>query len=313
MHLYPWTAPLHHAAVLLVALAIDRFVGEPPVRWHPVVWMGTAIGWSRDRAPQGRAARFLYGLAMAVGLPSAFAVVLVLPAMVPWVGPVYAVWLVTSCFAARGLVDAGRRLATHVEAEDLEASRAALGWLCSRDPSELDTTALTAAATESVVENASDSVVAPMIWYALGGLPGLVAYRCVNTLDAMVGYRGRYEWLGKASARLDDLLNLLPARLTALGLLVVGGLVPGCDPIRGWRVLWSDRHETASPNAGWPMAAAAGLVGVELSKAGHYTLGEGLSPASASALRTVCRLSDWTMTGAVLALVLAFVGAAAAM
>ena len=137
-----------------------------------------------------------------------------------------------------------------------------------------------------------------------------MAYRCVNTLDAMVGYRGKYEWLGKASARLDDLLNLLPARLTAVGLLTMGWLVPGCIPARGLRVLLADRNQTSSPNAGWPMAATAGLLGVELAKAGHYTLGRGLNPASAQTLRTACRLSDWTMTTAVLCLVGAFLGVA---
>ena len=313
MNPFPWTAPVDHAAVLIVALAIDRYVGEPPVRIHPVVWMGTAIGWARDRAPSGQVARFLYGLGMAVGLPALFAGVLTMPATVPWLGPVYTIWLITSCFAARGLVNAGRRLAGHVDADELSEARAALGWLCSRDASSLDYTALSAAATESVVENASDSVVAPMFWYALGGLPGLVAYRCVNTLDAMVGYRGKYEWLGKGSARLDDLLNLLLARLTAVGLLAMGWLVPGCSPARGFRVLLSDRNQTSSPNAGWPMAATAGLLGVELAKAGHYTLGRGLNPASAETLRTACRLSDWTMTGAVLALVVTFVGAAVVM
>lgn len=269
--------------------------------------MGTLIGWARDRAPEGRGWRFLWGLGMATLLP-ATACLLVLPVLLPWVGPLYAVWLVTSCFAARGLVDAGQRLARHAEADELEDARSALGWLCSRDPKELSLNELTASATESVVENASDSVVAPMVWYALAGLPGLVAYRCVNTLDAMVGYRGRFEWLGKASARLDDLLNLLPARLTALALLVAGWGTPGCDVKRGWQVLRRDRNATSSPNAGWPMAATAGLLGIELSKVDHYTLGAGLAQSSAASLRLACQLSDRVMTASVVLLVMSFAG-----
>ena len=307
MEAFAWQAPVAHAAVLTAALAIDRWVGEPPVRIHPVVWMGSLIGWARDRAPSGRARRFVWGVGMATLLPAA-ASLLVLPVLLPWVGPLYAVWLVTSCFAARGLVDAGQRLASHAEANELEEARGALGWLCSRDPTQLSLTELTAAATESVVENASDSVVAPMVWYALAGLPGLVAYRCVNTLDAMVGYRDRYEWLGKASARLDDLLNLLPARLTALALLAAGWLTPGCDVQRGWQVLWRDRNATSSPNAGWPMAATAGLLGVELAKVDHYTLGAGLAQSSAASLRLACRLSDRVMTASVVLLALGFAG-----
>lgn len=307
MSLLPWTDPLVHALVLFCALVVDRWLGEPPARVHPVVWMGRLIGWARDRAPSGSRNRFAWGLGMAILLPLAVAVVLSPAVLLPGVGPVYAVWLVTSCFAARGLVDAGERLSAHAEAGNLGEARAALGWLCSRDPSVLSLTELTAAATESVVENASDSVVAPLFWYALCGIPGLVAYRCVNTLDAMVGYRGKYEWLGKASARLDDLLNLVPARLTAVALLTVALSVPGCAVAQGWRVLLRDRNETASPNAGWPMAATAGLLGVELAKPGYYTLGAGLSPSSPATLRTACRLSDRTMTSAILLLVGAFV------
>ncbi|MBO84246.1 MAG: cobalamin biosynthesis protein CobD [Deltaproteobacteria bacterium] len=310
--IFPWSDPWLHAAVLAVAFALDRWLGEPPVRIHPVVWMGTAIGWARDRAPRGPVGGLVWGLGMAVLLPALAAGLLTVPVALPWIGPIYAVWLVTSCFAARGLVDAGERLAGHAEAGELADARTSLGWLCSRDPSGLELTELTAAATESVVENASDSVVAPMVWYALAGIPGLVVYRCVNTLDAMVGYRGKYEWLGKASARLDDLMNLIPARLTALMLLAAGATVPGCDPARGWRVFWRDGRKTSSPNAGRPMAAAAGLLGVELSKTGHYTLGAGLAPSSAASLRTACRISDRTMTAAIFLFVLAMVGVAAA-
>ncbi|MDO9280431.1 MAG: cobalamin biosynthesis protein, partial [Pseudomonadota bacterium] len=102
----------------------------------------------------------------------------------------------------------------------------------------------------------------------------------VNTLDAMIGYHGRYEWLGKASARLDDVLNLVPARLTAL-LLLAGGVLAGADARSGARTMWRDRARTESPNAGWPMATMAGLLGVRLEKPGHYVLGAGRAPTGA--------------------------------
>ena len=311
MSLFFWSYPLVHAAVLVDALALDRWVREPPGRIHPVVWMGSLIGWARRRAPLSFGWRLVWGLGMATCIPALFAAILSAIVALPVVGPLAAVWVVTSCFAVRGLVDAGRRLADHAEDGDLEAARSDLGWLCSRDASSLEFTELTAGATESVAENASDSCVAPMFWLALGGVPGLVAYRCVNTLDAMVGYRGRYEWLGKASARLDDLLNLVPARTTAHLLLVMAKTVPGCDPARGWRILRRDRGQTSSPNAGWPMAAAAGLRGVELSKPGHYTLGRGLQPSSPATLRTACDLSDRAMTASVIILVCLMLGTAA--
>ncbi|NJN68054.1 MAG: cobalamin biosynthesis protein, partial [Chloroflexaceae bacterium] len=145
--------------------------------------------------------------------------------------------------------------------------------------------AIAAAAIESLAENTSDSVVAPLLAYALGGLPGAFAYRAANTLDAMVGYRGRYEYLGKVPARLDDLLNLVPARLTAL---LIAAAAVGCsaDAPQAWQVMWRDHALTASPNAGWPMAAVAGALGVRLEKMGHYCLNErGRAPTAADIRR----------------------------
>jgi len=127
-----------------------------------------------------------------------------------------------------------------------------------------------AAAIESVAEKASDALVAPALAYAAFGLPGAAVYRGINTLDAMIGYRGAYEWLGKAAARLDDAANLIPSHLTN-GLLALAA-----GPGRGravWRIAWRDHRRTASPNAGWPMAAMAGAIGVELEKVDHYRLG----------------------------------------
>jgi adenosylcobinamide-phosphate synthase len=152
-----------------------------------------------------------------------------------------------------------------------------------------------------VAENASDSFVAPVFFYALFGLPGAVFYRAVNTLDAMIGYRGRYEWLGKASARLDDALNWIPARITA-ALLLAGGAVMGLDARRGARILARDGALTESPNAGRPMAAMAGLLGVELTKAGHYRLGDPLEPLAPAqidrAWRAVCAAAVLAVAGA---------------
>ncbi|MEL6348656.1 MAG: adenosylcobinamide-phosphate synthase CbiB [Myxococcota bacterium] len=308
MSLLPWDAPLLHAVVLFAALAWDRFLGEPPHRLHPVVWMGQAIGWARERAPKTARGAFGWGVLMATLLPLG-AALLALLVWLPAIGPLVGVWLLTSCFAARGLADAGLRVADALERGDLAGGRAGLGWLCSRDPSALDAVAVSAAATESVAENTSDSLVAPLMWYAIGGLPAALAYRCVNTLDAMVGYRGRYEWLGKASARLDDLLNLLPARLTAALLLCFAP--SDTARRRGMAILMQDRGRTASPNAGWPMAAMAGLLGVELAKPGHYVLGEGLNPCSPQALRDAVQICERAMRAFGLAIVglLLFCGA----
>jgi adenosylcobinamide-phosphate synthase len=132
---------------------------------------------------------------------------------------------------------------------------------------------LVSAAVESVAENSSDSFVAPLFYFLLFGIPGAIAYRVVNTLDAMLGYHGEYEYLGKFASRLDDVLNFIPARLTAL-LLVLAAFLSGGDGRASWRVALREHAKTESPNAGWPMAAVAGALKVRLEKSRHYQLGE---------------------------------------
>lgn len=267
--------------VLILALALDRFVGEYPNRWHPVVWMGTVIRAAEVRAPEiptpasvrSMYGQFVYGLGMAIVIPSLFAVFGWGVSVVPVLDVIGGALLLKGCFAIRALGRAGAVVAGAVDADDLAGAREGLRSLCSRDPATLAFPELIAGATESLAENASDSIVAPLLWYALLGLPGIAYYRAANTMDSMIGYRGRYEWLGKAAARQDDLLNLVPARLTAL-LLLAGGRLVGADMRGGWRVMRRDASNTESPNAGWPMAAMAGLLGVRLEKPGHYRLGD---------------------------------------
>jgi adenosylcobinamide-phosphate synthase len=175
-------------------------------------------------------------------------------------------------FALRMLVEAGQRVRVHLEQGDLVAARQALQALVSRDRSQLTAELISAAAIESLAENLSDSIVAPLFYYLLFGLPGAAAYRLFNTFDSMIGYHGRYEYLGKAAARLDDILNFLPSRLTAL-LIIAGAPLFGGKRDSAWHIWRRDAHKTASPNAGHPMAAIAGALGLQLEKVGHYTLG----------------------------------------
>jgi adenosylcobinamide-phosphate synthase len=197
--------------------------------------------------------------------------------------------LLKASLALRELGAAAERVRRPVEAGDLPAARDALRSLCSRDPSQLDGEALLAATIQSLAENASDSFVAPLFYYALAGVPGAVAYRAINTLDAMIGYRGQYEALGKVAARLDDVVNLLPARLTA-GLLLLAGLLLRKDVGAGWRVLRRDGGATPSPNGGRPMAVMAGLLGVRLEKKGAYALGDATNPLTPTTVRDAWRL-----------------------
>jgi adenosylcobinamide-phosphate synthase len=287
----PWQDPLLHALVLLVAVAIDLRFGEPPARIHPVIWMGRLIKAGRDAAPSGPAARFVWGLAMAIILPTGCALAGAGLVMIPWIGPVIAVWLLTSSLSIRVLGEAGVRVGDAVAEGRIEDAREGLSWLCSRSPEGLTGVELAGAATESVAENASDSAVAPLLWFLIGGVPGAVLYRCMNTLDAMIGYRDRYFWLGKASARLDDALNLIPARLTAVLML----LLADGDRGRGARCMLRDASKTDSPNAGWPMAAMAGILGVQLTKRDQYTLGDDTRPIRGEDVRRCWRISRRAM------------------
>jgi adenosylcobinamide-phosphate synthase len=197
--------------------------------------------------------------------------------------------LFKTMFSWRTLHQAGERVRQPLAAGDLDGAREGLRWLVSRDTAGLDAPLLAAAAIESLAENASDSVTAPLLAYALLGLPGACAYRAVNTLDAMVGYRGRYEYLGKVPARLDDLLNLVPARLTGL-LIVAAAALCSADARQAWQTLQRDHAATDSPNAGYPMAAIAGALGVRLEKAGHYCLNASGRKPTAEDLRRASRV-----------------------
>lgn len=271
----PWCPS---ASALCAAIAIDVLFGELPARWHPVVWIGAFIRALEKRLPSSGARRQLVaGVFLALAVPAGSAALLLGAAAllrpVPPLGWLLHVLVLTAMFALRALGDAARGVQRALDAQDLAAAREALRSLCSRDPSTLLEEELIGASVESVAENASDSVVAPLLYYVCFGLLGAVVYRAVNTLDAMVGYHGRYEYLGKASARLDDLLNVVPARLTA-ALLVLAGALLGANAARACVIWRRDAASTESPNAGRPMAAMAGLLGVRLEKAGHYRLGD---------------------------------------
>ena len=192
-------------------------------------------------------------------------------------------WLLKTTLSVRSLVEAGHNVEASLEADDLPGARLAVTALVSRDARALSAAQLASAAVESLAENTADSIVASLLFYALGGLPGALAYRAANTLDAMIGYRGTYEYLGKSAARLDDLMNLLPARLSAV-LLLGAGAVGGGDLRGGIEVMLRDRGRTASPNAGWPMSAMAGLLGTRLEKIDHYVLGDPLPPPDLPAI-----------------------------
>jgi adenosylcobinamide-phosphate synthase len=272
------------AAALPLAWALDLAFGEPRNAWHPVAWLGRVFApigaWLRD-APAavafgGGAVVWLLG-AIALGT-AAWALQSAASRAPWWLGVPLLALACKPTFAWRMLRDevAGVEAAL---AADLSLARERLARLVSRDVSELDAPAVRGAAIQTLAENLADSVVSPLFWYALFGLPGAVVYRFANTLDAMWGYRGAWEWAGKWAARADDGLSWAPARLAALLLHRHGG----------WRALRDQARQTPSPNSGWPMAAMALRLGVRLEKRGVYVLNPAGSLAAPAHLQQALR------------------------
>lgn len=297
---------VRRTGILCLALLLDLLLGDPPNRIHPVAGMGAAIAATQRRAPrQGRLARLGYGALLAVGGAASAAglgsllerVTSRLPGAWGWLAEA---GLLKMTFSLRGLTAAADEVGEALATGNLSEARRLVSWhLVSRETTALSPSQVAAATIESVAENTSDGVVAPLLYYALGGLPAALAYRFVNTADSMLGYRDpAYEWLGKIPARLDDLANLLPARVTA-GLLALAAALAGEDIAGAWRVWRRDASKTASPNAGHPMSAMAGALGVELEKVGHYQLGAGGYPPAPGDIRRAVHLSRMAIVLAV--------------
>ena len=276
---YPDSADgVHPFMVLLAALAIDAVLGDPAALWravpHPVAAFGNLIGWIERRInspDRGGATRFALGLTLtliAVGAAGAIGWA-VAWGMRGFTGG----WMVEAAIA--GVLIAGRGLYDHVRAvadgleKGLETGRAAVSRIVGRDPGTLDSPAVARAAIESAAENFSDGVVAPVFWFAVLGLPGLAAYKAANTLDSMIGHRdARFEHFGKAAARLDDVLNWVPARLAGL-LIAMAAVARAPEALRALR---RDAARHRSVNAGWQEAPMAGALGLAL--AGPRSYGE---------------------------------------
>jgi adenosylcobinamide-phosphate synthase len=281
------------AAGLLLGFALDAALADPR-RGHPVAGFGRAAAglerrvWADGKLRGAGYTTACVGLATAAGLVLRAAAArsarreVAVTALATWV-----------VLGGTSLRREAHTVADLLETGDLPAARARLRHLCARDPHELEAKDVARAVVESVAENTSDAVVAPLLWGAVAGLPGLLGYRAVNTLDAMVGYRDdRYGRFGWASARLDDAANVVPARVTGLLTVAVAPLAGGSAP-GAWRVLRRDGSRHPSPNAGRCEAAAAGALGVRLGGANAYggrtehrpELGEGPVPEVADIRR----------------------------
>ena len=285
------------AGALLLAAALDLALRELPNAAHPVVWIGRLVsGLERlGPRPESKSMALVWGGAMALLVPALCGGLAWLAAnglrelgAIPYVLGTAALFSAT--FAVSGLARAARQVQEAMRAASLGDARRGLQSLVSRDTAALSPGQAAAAAIESVAENTTDSYIGPWLAFAVLGLPGAFAFRAVNTLDSMIGYRGRYEYLGKAAARLDDVMNLIPARISA-ALLLMAGALGGYPAGRGWRGAWAGRRRTASPNAGWTIGAMSGLLGAALEKPGHYRIGGELPEPGAADIGRAIRIA----------------------
>ena len=283
--------------ILLLALALDFFVGEPPRAIHPVVWIGKLVSFlEKIVPPQGKIFQFIYGGIMTLLTILAFALPIYfllsfLNNLSPIVYILLAALLLKTTFAFRELRQTALNIKSFLIQANLKEARANATALVSRETQNLEKPALVSATIESVAENTCDSFVAPLFYFLLLGVPGAIAYRVVNTMDAMIGYHGKYEYLGRVAARLDDVLNFIPARISGL-LLVIAAHLCRKDGKNAWRVMLRDHRKTESPNAGWPMSAMAGALRTQLEKAGCYCLGNANNPLSPQLITSGVRLAD---------------------
>ena len=299
--------PIGQAAplILLIALALDAVCGDP--RWlpHPVRLMGgltALLDRTLNRERCGESGRLIGGTAallLVVGANAAAGWAIAEQAAALRWGWLAELALVTVLLAQRSMADHMVRVAQALDA-GADPARAAVRHIVGRDVRALDGHGIARAAIESCAENYSDGVVAPAFWYLLLGLPGLLAYKAINTMDSMIGHRSpRYLAFGRAAARLDDAVNLVPARIAG-GLIALAALVvPGAGPRRAWRTMVRDAPRHSSPNAGWPEAAMAGALGLALLGPRQYEgeaaadtawLGDGRREATADDLRRTVRV-----------------------
>jgi adenosylcobinamide-phosphate synthase len=268
-------------ALALGAMALDWLIGDPPWLWqrlrHPVVLLGALIGRLErrlnrpERTERARIARGALAVAIVLACAAlAGGLVAWLADAVPY-GWLLELALVVVLIAQRDLFNHVRAVGAALEAGGLEAGRAAVGHIVGRDPESLDRHGVVRAAVESLAENFSDAVIAPLAWYLVLGPIGICAYKAINTLDSMIGHRSeRFRAFGMVAARLDDAVNLIPARLAAVILALAAAFVPHGKPFAALATMWRDAAKHRSPNAGWPEAAMAGALDLALAGPRHY-------------------------------------------
>ena len=306
---------------VLGGFVLDAVFGDPAWLPHPVVLMGKCISklekTLRARFPKTQQGELLAGAVLAFCLPVGTflitsAVCLLAAKISPWLGLAVQMFWCGQALAAKGLVQESRNVYGELVKPDLPAARKAVSRIVGRDTENLTAEGVTKAAVETVAENASDGVIAPLLYMLLGGAPLALTYKAVNTMDSMVGYKNEnYLYFGRAAAKLDDVANYIPSRLAAL-LWVAAAALTGSDAKGAWRIWRRDRRNHASPNSAQTESACAGALGVQLAGPAYYfgeyypkpTIGDALCPIEP---QDILRADRMMYAASVLALVLGLV------
>lgn len=267
--------------ILGAAIALDLAIGEPPNRAHPTAWIGRLIGSAvpRLKHPLARTER-IRGAIFAIAVVtlvvlSAYYLLQMVGELLGWLAlAVLSALMLKSTIAIRSMEVHARAVMRAIAGRDISAARRNLAKIVGRDTSHLDEQHILSAMIESISESTVDGITAPMFHYALFGIPGALAYRAINTLDSMIGYKDQYHRnIGFFSARMDTIANFIPARISAF-LMVIAARMVGADWRNSMRILQRDKQKTPSLNAGWPISSVAGALRVRLEKVGYYSLGE---------------------------------------
>jgi adenosylcobinamide-phosphate synthase len=265
--------------IILLALLLDLLLGDPPNALHPVAWMGKVITLllkgSQKSSPR---VQLFWGIMVTLLTMAIFVipVYFLLDWLKGWniiVFVIAAALLFKMTFSIKGLCQAALKIKKLLMGNDLQRARFEMRALVSRNTSQLTPGQMVSAAIESVGESSCDSFFAPLFYFVFLGVPGAFAYRVINTLDAMIGYHGQYEYIGKFAARLDTVVNFIPARLAALAIVAASWLCRSRS-WKAWKIMRRDAVKTESPNAGWTMSAMSGALDVQLEKVGYYKLGD---------------------------------------
>jgi adenosylcobinamide-phosphate synthase len=266
--------------VVVAALAFDALIGDPDWLWrrlpHPVVWIGSCIGWldrtlNRETwSPAQRKCAGIGAVLLLLVIAALTGILIEIALREVTFGSVLVGLIASTLIAQRSLYQHVQQVRSAFAEGGLNEARRAVSMIVGRDPDQLDEPGVCRAAIESSAENFSDGVVAPVFWLALLGLPGLIAYKAINTADSMIGHRtARHQDFGWAAARLDDLVNLIPARLSGLLLVAVAPMVNGAVAT-AFKIMRRDAKKHRSPNAGWPESAMAGSLGLALAGPRRY-------------------------------------------